>query len=769
MSIMNGNECDVKSLITKSMKDTAQQWIDNGFENELITLQRGNKIPIHKNWINDTETSAKIIDNMRKGYNLGIKARTYHALDIEETAFADDIFEFLKNKFPNAAYRYRDGTTSKVILTKFIDPFDLKKQVGAASIIYADGLMMGKKIFEIIGHTQTHIEGTRADKDGACLKWSKPVVEKELPRLDYDDYVEILNNISELLTNLGVINKIKLSGQRLQQTGATTAEHCDDTELEALLKIIPNNIDFADRDSWVEIGHAIYGASNGSQRAKELWSAWSHQVVQHPIDAPEEFWETLRPENVRLGAGVLRSLAQKYDPLAMARMDFENLEDEESKVPFNPLTGADRWLAKDIMRRACMEDRSANFEIKKITRFKDFTALATTLIKEDAIIEGFAYPGIIHAVIAAPGIGKSLWTLRQVVQASLGIATPVRPHVIALFGEDPKSVVGERGLAAEAAFYKDFPAAAPGDDTAFEPLANMPLELFRWEEKTKRIEKAITSGLHRLCDILESILSGTDGLDATKPVVLLFDMMRHVFSGDDNDRKQIDGLFRVMKAIMAAIKDAGGPEVGIVFTHHATKQASRKGETGFSSAGSIGIEGNSRLVSEMRRVDQDSDKYIQIMVTKTNYGQTGQTTYYRKDIVASCLGGDTIILTKVNKQEALGNAPLDQDRIEGLVAALHKALLGEDICPPAMGQKRIKGFPSAWEALQDIPEGVTATEHDSAQIVSHGLKIGAFRVGRFEKQVRGFFRRTEKALLPIEGWKRPKNAVSADLSADFND
>lgn len=104
-------------------------------------------------------------------------------------------------------------------------------------------------------------------------------------------------------------------------------ERCTPEEMEALVELLPNDETFADYNDFVTIGAAMYGASAGADWGRVQWLAWCDQVDQPQDRKPEIFWDLM--QQARIGADVLRMLANARQPLEMARRDFADPPIEE--------------------------------------------------------------------------------------------------------------------------------------------------------------------------------------------------------------------------------------------------------------------------------------------------------------------------------------------------------------------------------------------------------------------------------------------------------
>jgi hypothetical protein len=107
-------------------------------------------------------------------------------------------------------------------------------------------------------------------------------------------------------------------------------ERCTPEEMEALVELIPNDETFEPYPNFITMGAAMYGASAGAGWGRVQWLAWCDQVDQPQDRKPEIFWDSMR--QARVGADMLRKLANERQPLEMARRDFAEPEIEPEVI-----------------------------------------------------------------------------------------------------------------------------------------------------------------------------------------------------------------------------------------------------------------------------------------------------------------------------------------------------------------------------------------------------------------------------------------------------
>jgi hypothetical protein len=460
-------------------------------------------------------------------------------------------------------------------------------------------------------------------------------------------------------------------------------------------------------------------------------------------------------------------MAKEFSPGDYARHLFsDDLEEHAKQDPINPGTGSPSYLAREVMAEALMSETAIATSQVLSSPFDYFTA-AKSLTRDPPIVEGWVFRDVVHTVIAAPGVGKSFLGLMIGWAAVLGrdprTGKPVpSSHAFVLMGEDAAAEVAARSRACVEHQYHlspDDQAAMTAAGTRVHIRAGAHLPLVELDQKKQAIVPKITPGLRNLCDWLEMVIALKDG----KPVTIVLDMMRHAYVGDDNARGQIDGLFRVLRCIMSALARHGVP-AGIVLTHHKTKASSRSGDSTFSAAGSIGIEGNSRMVTHVGT--RGGDEFLEVSRVKTNYGRTGTREFFRKVVVPSSLGGDTLWMDPVDEATATGalQASARAFQLQDMVEALHRHILANGTVI-GTGTRIAKGSVSVRDALRATPEGASASDADARDVVDAGTRCGAWTVGRVVRGGAGTAGRVDvrAGLVCDETWQAPeRDAAGSD-------
>lgn len=419
---------------------------------------------------------------------------------------------------------------------------------------------------------------------------------------------------------------------------------------------------------------------------------------------------------------------------------------DEPNIAPNPGTGKKRWLAFKVMTEASrLASQAKDIPLEPATTLADWREQARNYKSTPPIIDLFVYPGVAHGLVAAPGVGKSLMVIHAAMSGLFGMnptsaAVRVPPcHVIALFAEDGPEVSWARF---EAARLNHIGGDAKDPDHILKVFANTSLQLVDLDEQKKKLIEKPTADLVRLCDVLEAILEAQTEI----PIALLFDMMRNTFVGDENQRWQVDALFRVWKSLLSCVKEAGGPPIGILYTHHMTKSASRAGSSGssFNAAGSIGIEGNSRRITEV--TSAAGSDVIVARVTKVNDGRAGVETSWQKE-TAEVGGRTTAYLRHISADQAA----LNPFAIEELIADLHRLATGENAPIISHATRAAAGVWLLEEALQHV--GGTGRKDEQRAVLAQAIEIGAFASTRYHKGSID----CAKRFAPCPNWRPPVN------------
>lgn len=722
-----------------------------GYAEALVPLHPGDKRPIGKNW-GRTWTRSALDAHAQTGCNWGIQTGKYPAFDVEGTEWAGILFDLVLEEFTTPSiWRNRTGSDSTLTLVRLDDPFGMTIRKMSIVERLSDGTT--RKLFELLGEgQQAMVSGVHPSGDEVFWGVSRtcPMGASDLEGWDVERLQGLVEKLHRNLKNRGL--DVHVTGLRDVDDGTVLSdpEECSIDELTSLLAHMPNDGAHYDWDEWVKFGHAIKKASGGSSEGYDAWLEWSAQHPRFDEDTTRQRWDGFSLPDIRAGVGTIREEAKRRDPQGLAKGLMDEIDapeiDTKSKRTVNPLTGEPRWLAKKIMSRAVKLARSQGVTSRALVSLREFTKRIETEKRRPDIIPGVARPDTVTGIIGAPGAAKSLLSLHYAICASLGVdprdANKTTPPAIVLanFAEDDDLAVSARARAT-----MDHFLAGVSHDGLLEFVCGTSWQVVDLDETKKNFavhgtaDASIPFGLHELCDLLEAIIAEHVSMPGPD-VVLIFDMMRNGFNGDENQRWAVDLLHRVWKAIMLEVRDAGGPSVAIVFTHHMNKSAARKGggSGGFNSAGSIGIEGNARLILELTRSnpDDEQDPYIIATATKDNYGQTGRREAWEKVVVSSPDGGTSVWMKPLDRLPTQGG--LDPFTIGDAVQDLWNALMDNRRTSgpvPVIPKKRGR-VGAGCVHIRDIARGPDGTSVMSEEglhaVLQEGVRVGAWRVGRVQ-------------------------------------
>ncbi|MEJ1937599.1 hypothetical protein WDZ92_45995, partial [Nostoc sp. NIES-2111] len=260
--------------------------------------------------------------------------------------------------------------------------------------------------------------------------------------------------------------------------------------------------------------------------------------------------------------------------------------------------------------------------------------------------------------------------------------------------------------------------------------------------------------LYKLCDVLEAMIHRFQTGECPYPIALMLDTLKDTFTGDENQRWQVDAVIKhLWGAILACVRDAGGPPIGIVFTHHMTRSGSRSVMEGkgnataaFAASGSIGIDANSRRITQLAQNRQDGN-LVQACVTKNNNGPTGVVTWWRR---VPSPDGSTVHLAPSAGPGAL--VGVNAFKFAPAIAKLHAYATSVGAPLISHGMRKTAAAMPLDEALQRI--GFSLDPGMKGAFVQAAVDAGAFRSGQRGKR-NG--KPCETVLKPVPGWIAPQD------------
>lgn len=217
-----------------------------------------------------------------------------------------------------------------------------------------------------------------------------------------------------------------------------TPEPMDTDLLREAVRAIPNDEHFAARAPYIDMLHAIWGASGGSPEGKDIWVEWCEQAPQEKDDPGTKYDEIKRSKR---GAGFihtqLQAVGQVDLSLYISRKAFDNLSDDGDPDP----------VIKEVEEA---QKAAAAFTMGRFIRIDPRTIPVRDFIYGWHYVRKF-----LSATVAPGGIGKSSLVLAEAVSIAIGrdllesgakdeqpIKDPARVYY--WNGEDPRDEIDRR-------------------------------------------------------------------------------------------------------------------------------------------------------------------------------------------------------------------------------------------------------------------------------------------------------------------------------------
>jgi hypothetical protein len=245
--------------------------------------------------------------------------------------------------------------------------------------------------------------------------------------------------------------------------GATTGgEKLPPDAVKKLLEMIPNT-DTTDYDFWVRVGHAIYGATDGSSEGLDLFLEWSAKSAKFNLTQDtEKTWDSLSA--ARASASTLRRIIEDIhgadsrerqeaaQVFAATGGVFGKIGDDEEEIPGGTTEtpggggsgGSGSGAGDEKARKAGMKLDELLREIRKTQvvpphhRNGDgphWSRGGKVQTLREALKSGTVAPpqvvtpyerGILSVLAGMPGLGKSLLALQQALAITYGRADLIR-------------------------------------------------------------------------------------------------------------------------------------------------------------------------------------------------------------------------------------------------------------------------------------------------------------------------------------------------------
>lgn len=308
------------------------------------------------NWINTTPTAedAARIDNT--GANIGIRAASFPAvdIDIQDEALAARVAAVVESLFPTAPRRV--GLWPKRLYAFRVEgPIFGRMQLHIGE---------DRHLIEILADGQQYLIGGTHPKTGKPYEWQTPLPESaaDLPTLSRHQAEDLFTAIIEqvcipLSLPVDRIGRGDIATRREVNQEYLKAQDMD--TVEAAVKCIPNtNETFPTRESYIRLGYALKGASQEDlDRGLRIYTEWAMKWEgnangRNTPERVEADWHRMRPP-FEVGADWLYDVARQYG-FDLARYEFPA---EPAPVVTNPTqmqaeaTNSDMWLADLFVSR----------------------------------------------------------------------------------------------------------------------------------------------------------------------------------------------------------------------------------------------------------------------------------------------------------------------------------------------------------------------------------------------------------------------------------
>jgi hypothetical protein len=281
-----------------------QRWIGHGFAPHLLPLRQGDKIPTEVGWnLHPGYEDEELKTFAWQGRNFGLLMKDFTAIDIEASEYGDAILEIVRKKFPDAPVRSRKGSQSRAVLLR-TEPSAVAWTIPRPDDVAGDSIYLA----EALRGGQLHIIGHRADRGDARLEWENMTVAPAMPEISAGELHDLGEEIVRALRGMGM--DVHLDGAAIgANAGDAPGETLDFEMLAEVVRSIPRDDYFYERDRRRDMMHAIAGASNKSEEGRELWLEWDAReddggAPSKPGPAGKQ-WDRLHADNLRLGAGYL--------------------------------------------------------------------------------------------------------------------------------------------------------------------------------------------------------------------------------------------------------------------------------------------------------------------------------------------------------------------------------------------------------------------------------------------------------------------------------
>lgn len=196
---------------------------------------------------------------------------------------------------------------------------------GNSKLVYTKGAETTG--IDLLGEGKQFVAWGTHNKTGRPYQWNVDLTAyiagaEDVPEVNFNDMGNIIVEIDKAMEAIGWTRAA--GSVSAAAVGTTERQTATEYELNRWLALVPNtdtNHDFDDRNQWVAMGHAIWGASSGADWGREAWLRWCDQRSQEPGEA-ERVWDTLKDAG-HVDLGFIRDKARQRNPHAAAQLGFE--------------------------------------------------------------------------------------------------------------------------------------------------------------------------------------------------------------------------------------------------------------------------------------------------------------------------------------------------------------------------------------------------------------------------------------------------------------
>jgi DNA polymerase I-like protein with 3'-5' exonuclease and polymerase domains len=339
-------------------------------------------------------------------------------------------------------------------------------------------------------------------------------------------------------------NKLPQLPQQLADLLKTKSERTGNAErmsrehIEQALKLIPNDAYFADRNDWIAMGFAVFGASGGEDWGRDLWIDWSAKWRGETKEgSAEKFWDTVRPATVSAGAGYIRMQLDRIEEheFAQATKAFGMFDDDP-----------DDEIIEEVRKAKEKSDARANTYADAA-----FMSGQGKRQREPYLVKGLITARGLTYIAGQPSAGKSAIAVRLAVALATGSSFAGRKvrekmAVIYVAAEAPGTIQDRLDV------------ADLKEQSSTYPIAVMPLVPNLADKKAR----------HDFIGGVKIVAQRLEEQSGLKVGAVFIDTLARAFEiQDENAAGEMGGVVRAIDEIRHAIDAAG------IVVHHMGKDA----------------------------------------------------------------------------------------------------------------------------------------------------------------------------------------------------